>query len=131
MADNSPSRLHLSLIYLAQSSLHQQELDRLTKYRNAMERVKRIKWKKYLEEGKTRWQLQRYIRRMRPVAKEIPRLIEYRNVQLQRSDEMALKRWKRLEKLHLGLRVLDEAIDLNFRQERIIFEKKLGGRLRN
>ena len=131
MADNSPSRLHLSLIHLAQSSLHQQELDRLTKYRNAMERVKRIKWKKYLEEGKTRWQLQRYIRRMRPVAKEIPRLIEYRNVQLQRSDEMALKRWKRLEKLHLGLRVLDEAIDLNFRQERIIFEKKLGGRLRN
>jgi len=40
-----------------------------------------------------------------------------------------LRRWKRLEKMHRGVAVLDETINLNFRQERMIWEKKLGGRL--
>ena len=54
---------------------------------------------------------------------------EYRKKQFQMWKKEALRRWKRLEKTHLGILMLDETINLNFRQERMIYEKKLGGRL--
>jgi hypothetical protein len=55
---------------------------------------------------------------------------EYRKSQYATWKRKALKSWQRLEKLHLGMRVLDEAIDINFRQERMVYEKKLGGGLK-
>jgi hypothetical protein len=54
---------------------------------------------------------------------------EYRKKQFETWKKEALRRWKRLEKTHLGILILDETINLNFRQERMIYEKKLGGRL--
>jgi hypothetical protein len=53
----------------------------------------------------------------------------YRKKQFEKWKKEALRRWKRLEKTHLGILILDETINLNFRQERMIYEKKLGGRL--
>jgi hypothetical protein len=50
---------------------------------------------------------------------------EFRKKQYENAKIEALRLWKRLEKLHLGLKVLDEAIDVNFRQERIIYKKML------
>jgi hypothetical protein len=57
------------------------------------------------------------------------RFHEYRKKQFETWKKKALRRWKRLEKTHLGILILDETINLNFRQERMIYEKKLGGRL--
>jgi hypothetical protein len=54
---------------------------------------------------------------------------EYRKKQFENWKNKALGRWKRLEKTHLGILILDETINLNFRQERMIYEKKLGQRL--
>ena len=54
---------------------------------------------------------------------------DQRNKQYKVWKEKALKSWERLEKTHLGVSILDETININFRQERIIYEKNLGGRL--
>lgn len=105
-----------------------QELNRMTKYRDAMERVKRRRWKKYLRAGHKRWQYQREERNMRRGAHRTPELYAHKKALHEKWDKKAFKRWQRLEKLHLGLRVLDETIDLNFRQERIIYEFRLDGR---
>ncbi|KAH6706592.1 hypothetical protein BKA61DRAFT_141061 [Leptodontidium sp. MPI-SDFR-AT-0119] len=104
------------------------ELNEITRYRAALERIRRQKWNAYIEAGEARWKLQKIRRRLRtrPLTKAFS---QYRNKQYQVWKEKALKAWKRLEKTHLGVSILDETININFRQERIIYEKKLGGRL--
>ncbi|KAG4433759.1 hypothetical protein IFR05_010758 [Cadophora sp. M221] len=104
------------------------ELNEITRYRAALERIRRQKWNAYIEAGEARWKLQKICRRLRtrPLTKAF---YQYRNKQYQVWKEKALKAWKRLEKTHLGVSILDETININFRQERIIYEKKLGGRL--
>ena len=54
---------------------------------------------------------------------------KYREKQFNQWKVEALKRWKTLEKTHRGCLILDETININFMQERMIYEKKLGGRL--
>jgi len=100
----------------------------MTKYRDAMERVKRRRWKKYIRAGHKRWHYQREERNMRGVAHRSPKRYARHKALHEKWDKKAFKRWQRLERLHLGLRVLDETIDLNFRQERLIYEFRLDGR---
>ncbi|KAH7382081.1 hypothetical protein BKA64DRAFT_713320 [Cadophora sp. MPI-SDFR-AT-0126] len=104
------------------------ELNEITRYRAALEKIRRQKWNTYIQAGKARWKLQKILRRLRvrPLTKAF---YEYRNKQYKDWNKKALKSWKRLEKTHLGVSILDETININFRQERIIYEKKLGGRL--
>tara|TARA_R110002060_G_scaffold24857_1_gene33847 strand:- start:530 stop:868 length:339 start_codon:yes stop_codon:yes gene_type:complete len=106
----------------------QQELNEITRYRAALERIRRQKWNTYIQAGEARWKLQKILRRLRirPLTKAF---YEYRNKQYKVWKEKALKSWERLEKTHLGVSILDETININFRQERIIYEKNLGGRL--
>ncbi|PVH74681.1 hypothetical protein DL98DRAFT_593884 [Cadophora sp. DSE1049] len=104
------------------------ELNEITRYRAALEGIRRQKWNTYIQAGEARWKLQKILRRLRvrPLTKAF---YEYRNKQYKVWKKKALKSWKRLEKTHLGVSILDQTININFRQERIIYEKKLGGRL--
>ncbi|KAH7333062.1 hypothetical protein BKA65DRAFT_596682 [Rhexocercosporidium sp. MPI-PUGE-AT-0058] len=122
---------HIKEIYRVDrhgGALSFKELNEITQYRTALEIIRRQKWTTYIEAGEARWKLQKILRRLRirPLTKAF---YQYRNKQYKVWKEKALKSWKRLEKTHLGVCILDETININFRQERIIYEKKLGGRL--
>jgi hypothetical protein len=107
-----------------------QELNEITRYRSVLEDIRRRKWRKYIEAGEARWKLQQLLHRLRVRSWTMTkRYHEYRKKQFETWKKKALRRWKRLEKTHLGILILDETINLNFRQERMIYEKKLGGRL--
>ncbi|CZR69857.1 uncharacterized protein PAC_19757 [Phialocephala subalpina] len=100
------------------------ELDAITRYRALIEIVRRRKWKKYLKAGEARWKLQNVVRRLksRPLSKKF---YEFQKKQFDESKEKALRSWKKLEKVHQGTLILDETININFRQERMIYAKKL------
>ncbi|CZT04841.1 uncharacterized protein RAG0_11150 [Rhynchosporium agropyri] len=109
-----------------------EELNQITRYRAALEKIRRQKWKTYLEAGEARFKLQKILRRLRvrPLTRAF---YQYRMKQYGFWKEEALKSWKRLEKTHVGIRILDETIDINVRQEGMIYkniEKNgLGGRV--
>ncbi|KAJ5040223.1 uncharacterized protein L3040_005885 [Drepanopeziza brunnea f. sp. 'multigermtubi'] len=102
------------------------ELNEITRYRAALEIILRRRWKTYLEAGEARFKLQKLVRRLRarPVTEAY---FKYRNKQYKTWKGKALASWKRLEKMHSGVLILDATININFRQERIIYEKELGG----
>ncbi|KAL2065929.1 hypothetical protein VTL71DRAFT_3599 [Oculimacula yallundae] len=107
------------------------ELNEITRYRAALEKIRRQKWKTYLEAGEARWKLQKILRRLRihPLTKAF---CQYRKKQYDVWKDKALKSWKRFEKTHHGISLLDETININVRQEGLIYrniEKKLGSRL--
>ncbi|XMA15197.1 hypothetical protein WAI453_007988 [Rhynchosporium graminicola] len=98
-----------------------EELNQITRYRAALEKIRRQKWKTYLEAGEARFKLQKILRRLRvrPLTKAF---YQYRRKQYGFWKEEALKSWKRLEKTHVGIRILDETIDINVRQEGMIYK---------
>lgn len=103
-----------------------QELDEITRYRAALEIIYRRKWREYIKAGKARWQLQQALHHLkcRPLTKPF---YKYRKEQFRTWKAKALKLWKRLEKTHRGILILQETININFRQERMIHEKHLRG----
>jgi hypothetical protein len=105
-----------------------QELDEITRYRAALEIIYRRKWRKYIEAGRARWQLQQAIHHLkcRPLTKAF---YNYRKEQFKTWKATGLRLWKRLEKTHRGILILDGTININFRQERVIHEKNLEGRM--
>ncbi|KUJ13649.1 uncharacterized protein LY89DRAFT_144487 [Mollisia scopiformis] len=100
------------------------ELNLITRYRNLVEIIHRRTWKRYLKAGKARWQLQKVIGRhtSRSLTKAF---FEHRKKQFTAWKTKALRAWKKLEKVHRGTLILDETININFRQERMIYAKKL------
>jgi hypothetical protein len=106
--------------------LRWKELNEITRYRAALEIIRRHKWKKYIEAGHARMKLQKVIHklRVRPLTKKF---YAHREMQYRFWKDKALERWKRLEKIHRGVLVLDELISTNFGMERIIYKKKLDG----
>lgn len=103
----------------------------MTAYRSSLERVKRAQWKTYLRAGEKRYKFQKYLTKHRLYRTTRPKLYKYRKTQYKKWKDEALQEWKVLEKLHLGVRILDATIHLNFRMERLLYEKKLGGRFRD
>ncbi len=103
---------------------HPQELNEITRYRAALEIIYRRKWRKYIKAGDTRWKLQQALRhlKVRPLTKAF---YKYRKEQFRTWKARALKLWKKLEKTHRGILILEETININFRQERILHEKHL------
>lgn len=103
-----------------------QELNDITRYRTTLEIKHRRKWRRYIKAGKARWQLQQTLHHLkrRPLTK---RFFEYRKEQYKAWKTKALELWKPLEKYHQGILILNETININFRQERIIHEKHLRG----
>jgi hypothetical protein len=114
----------LSIPILTSNNL--QELNEITRYRAALEIIYRRKWRKYIKAGRARWQLQQALHHLkcRPLTKAF---YKYRKEQFRYWKAKGLRLWKRLEKTHRGFLILEETININFRQERIIHEKKLGG----
>lgn len=86
----------------------------------------RRKWKKYIKAGKAWWALHqiRQHLKLRPLTNAFYR---YRKEQSRKWKEEALKLWKPVEKYHRGILILNETININFRQERIIHAKHLKG----
>jgi hypothetical protein len=104
-----------------------QELNEITRYRAALEIIYRQKWRKYIKAGDARWKLQQALRhlKVRPLTKAF---YKYRKEQFRSWKAQALKLWKKLEKTHRGILILEETININFRQERIMHEKHLKGK---
>ncbi|KAE8443678.1 hypothetical protein EG329_001450 [Mollisiaceae sp. DMI_Dod_QoI] len=102
------------------------ELNAITRYRVVVGIVHRRRWKEYVKAGEARWKLQQVLRRLRsrPLTKAF---YEYRRKQFILWKEKALRTWKKLEKIQRGILILDETININFRQERMIYAKKLRG----
>jgi hypothetical protein len=100
----------------------------ITRYRGVLEVIRRGKWRTYLKAGEARWKLQQAIRKLkaRPLTKAF---LKYRKGQMKKWKQKALRAWERLEKTHIGVLILDETININFRQERIIYGKKLRAHL--
>lgn len=98
-----------------------EELNDITRYRALLEIVHRRKWKKYLKAGEGRWKLQKVLRR-RTLTKAF---YKYRKHQYRLWKEKALRTWKKLEKLHQGTTILEDTININFSQERMIYAKEL------
>jgi hypothetical protein len=46
-------------------------------------------------------------------------------MQFKREQEKAFKLWKKVEKYQIGCMVLDSTVDINFWQERVLWEKRL------
>jgi hypothetical protein len=104
-----------------------QELNEITRYRAALEIIYRRKWREYIKAGDARWKLQQALHHLkcRPLTKPF---YKYRKEQFRAWKAKALKLWRRLEERHRGLLILEETININFRQERMIHEKHLMGR---
>ncbi|PMD32292.1 hypothetical protein L207DRAFT_590586 [Hyaloscypha variabilis F] len=102
----------------------QEELNEITRYRAALEIIYRRKWREYNKAGNARWKLQQVLHHLkrRPLTKPF---YKYRKEQFREWKAKALKLWKRLEKTHRGILILDSTININFRQERMIHEKHL------
>jgi len=105
-------------------SLSFKELHAITRYRGLVEIIRRRKWKQYLKAGEARWKLQKVLRRLKSSPKT-KAFYEYRKKQYDLWKDKALRTWKELEKIHRGVLILDETININFRQERMIYDKKL------
>jgi hypothetical protein len=114
-SSSSPSRIRTN---------RTQELNEITRYRAALEIIYRRKWRKYIKAGDARWKLQLALRHLkaRPLTKAF---YKYRKEQFRTWKAQALKLWKQLEKTHRGILILEETININFRQERIMHEKHL------
>jgi hypothetical protein len=114
---------HSSILDLI--SKKSQELNEITRYRAALEIIYRRKWRKYIKAGQARWQLQQALHRLkcRPLTNAF---YKYRKEQFRTWKTKGLRLWKRLEKTHRGIMILEGTININFLQERIIHEKKLG-----
>jgi hypothetical protein len=98
----------------------------MTHYRGVLEMTRRRKWKKYIEAGKARWNLQQVQHKLRvcPSTKEF---YNYRKKQYRYWKREALHRWKGLEKVHRGVVFLDKKINSNFSMERMIYKESLDG----
>lgn len=107
-------------------ALSYKELNEITRYRAALEIICRRKWREYIKAGDARWKLQQALHHLkcRPLTKPF---YKYRKEQFRAWKAKALKLWKRLEKTHRGILILEETININFRQERMIHEKHLMG----
>ncbi|KAE9372908.1 hypothetical protein N431DRAFT_246303 [Stipitochalara longipes BDJ] len=108
-------------------ALSYKELNEITRYRAALEIIYRRKWREYNKAGNARWKLQQVLHHLkrRPLTKPF---YKYRKNQFREWKAKALKLWKRLEKTHRGILVLESTININFRQERMIHEKYLKGK---
>jgi len=115
VSSSSPSRIRIDL---------KQELNEITRYRAALEIIYRRKWRKYIQAGDARWKLQKALRhlKVRPLTKAF---YKYRKEQFRTWKARALTLWKKLEKTHYGILILEETININFRQERIMHQKHL------
>lgn len=102
-------------------ALSYKELNEITRYRAALEIIYRRKWRKYIKAGDARWKLQKALRhlKVRPLTKAF---YKYRKEQFRTWKARALKLWKKLEKTHRGILILEETININFRQERIMHQ---------
>lgn len=103
----------------------------MTMFRAVVERVKRVCWREYIDAGRKRYQFQRYLKRHRHIRRSHRQFYKFQRQQYEKWKDAALEKWKILEKMHLGVRVLDETIHLNFRMERLLYERHLGGRFRD
>ena len=99
-------------------------MNEITRYRAALEVIYRGKWRKYIVAGKARFELQKVIHSLK-VQPLTEKFYKYRKQQFRSWKENALKLWKRLEKYHRGMLILDETIKINFRQERVMWEHHL------
>ncbi|CAL3968319.1 unnamed protein product [Diplocarpon coronariae] len=104
------------------------ELNQITRFRFALSPILRRKWRTYLAAGEARFKLQNAVRRLR-VRAPTRAFYEFRQQQYRDWKAKALRAWRKLEKTHLGVVVLDATIGINFRQERMIYEKRLRGRM--
>ncbi len=106
----------------------EQELNTLTQYRAAMEFVRRRKWRSYIKAGRARYQLQKEVRKLRVRLRREsvgPKFVQHRTTLYEVWKEKAFRAWEKLEKVQVAMKVLDEAIHINFRQERMTYRKRL------
>jgi hypothetical protein len=109
-----------------------QELNILTQYRAAMEFVRRRQWSSYINAGRAKYQLQKEIRKLkvRVVHQSIgTKFFDHRMALYETWKEKAYRAWEKLEKIQVAMKVLDEAIHINFRQETMIYHKRLDAKV--
>lgn len=102
----------------------------MTRYHAQLVQMKRTLWRSYLGAGKKRYQFQKWLRKHPSHKRTTPLFYKFQRRQYKMWKEKAFSKWSLLEKVHLGIRVIDETIHLNFRMERLLYEKRLGGRFR-
>jgi len=97
-----------------------------------MEFVRRRKWRSYIKAGRARYQLQREIRKLKVRVRHQSigtKFFDYRMALYETWKEKAFRAWEKLEKIQVSMNVLDEAIHINFRQEKMIYRKRLDAKV--
>ncbi len=103
-----------------------QELHTLLSFHSTLSTIHHSKFISYLPAAHARFALHQILERHRPGKTIAPKFYQYRKRQFEKWDREALARWKKLERVQWGMEVLNETLGLNFRQERLLYRKRLG-----